>query len=145
MSSKPIESVAQLTPLFRKAYLLGGNAIFTIVSKVSSCRFTYKVRAKDVEKDRRLYFVNVLTGPENTNDYRFIGTIFPDGTFKHGSRSTISADAKSVKAFNWLWTHLDDEERIEVWHSGRCSRCRRLLTDPQSIERGIGPVCAGRD
>jgi hypothetical protein len=26
--------------------------------------------------------------------------------------------------------------------SGECSCCGRELTDPQSIERGIGPVCA---
>nr|MDO8112053.1 DUF6011 domain-containing protein [Candidatus Sigynarchaeota archaeon] len=26
----------------------------------------------------------------------------------------------------------------------RCSRCGRVLTDSRSIERGIGPVCAGK-
>lgn len=31
--------------------------------------------------------------------------------------------------------------RIE---SGRCAVCSRDLTDPESIERGIGPICAGR-
>jgi hypothetical protein len=28
--------------------------------------------------------------------------------------------------------------------SGRCSVCGRLLTNPKSVERGVGPVCAGR-
>jgi len=28
--------------------------------------------------------------------------------------------------------------------SGRCAVCGRDLTDPTSIEAGIGPVCAGR-
>jgi Family of unknown function (DUF6011) len=28
--------------------------------------------------------------------------------------------------------------------SGRCSVCSRDLTDPESIERGIGPICAGK-
>ncbi len=27
---------------------------------------------------------------------------------------------------------------------GRCGHCNRVLTDPDSIARGIGPVCAGR-
>ncbi len=38
-----------------------------------------------------------------------------------------------------------DPERAAVLHgraSGRCSVCSRDLTDPASIERGIGPVCA---
>ena len=28
--------------------------------------------------------------------------------------------------------------------SGRCCSCGRDLTDPESIERGIGPICAGK-
>lgn len=31
---------------------------------------------------------------------------------------------------------------IEIWHPCRCSRCNRPLTDPRSIEWGIGPGCA---
>lgn len=27
---------------------------------------------------------------------------------------------------------------------GRCHKCHRILTDPDSITRGIGPVCAGK-
>lgn len=26
----------------------------------------------------------------------------------------------------------------------RCARCNRLLTDPESIKRGLGPVCAAK-
>lgn len=32
----------------------------------------------------------------------------------------------------------------EFWHSGRCSKCGRELTDPVSIENGLGPVCGSR-
>jgi hypothetical protein len=28
--------------------------------------------------------------------------------------------------------------------TGRCSCCGRLLTDPESLKVGIGPICAGR-
>jgi hypothetical protein len=40
-----------------------------------------------------------------------------------------------------------DPERAAVLHgkaSGNCSICGRDLTDPESIERGIGPICAGK-
>jgi hypothetical protein len=29
----------------------------------------------------------------------------------------------------------------ELAKAGRCKRCGRLLTDPHSIERGVGPEC----
>jgi hypothetical protein len=32
----------------------------------------------------------------------------------------------------------------EFHHCGFCCRCGRTLTDPASIESGIGPICAGR-
>jgi len=135
---------AQLEPIFRKPYILGGNATITVVSKESGTRFTYRIRAKEVDNDRTLHFVSVLRGPENTSDYTFLGTVFPDGNYRHGSRSKVAADAPSAKAFAWLWTHLDSD-KIEIWHSGACSRCGRKLTTPESIERGLGPVCAGRN
>jgi len=40
-----------------------------------------------------------------------------------------------------------DPQAAAVLHgkaSGRCSVCSRDLTDPESIERGIGPICAGK-
>ena len=40
-----------------------------------------------------------------------------------------------------------DPEAAAVLHgkaSGNCSVCGRDLTDPESIERGIGPICAGK-
>jgi hypothetical protein len=40
-----------------------------------------------------------------------------------------------------------DPEAAAALHgklSGRCSVCSRDLTDPESIERGIGPTCAGK-
>jgi hypothetical protein len=90
-----------------------------------------------------LHFVSVLQGPDNQSDYAFIGTIFGGEQYRHGGKSKVSADAPSAKAFAWSWANLDSDE-IEVWHSGKCSRCSRELTDPESIARGLGPICATR-
>lgn len=38
--------------------------------------------------------------------------------------------------------HVQALGRIEVWHEGRCGRCARRLTVPESILIGIGPECA---
>jgi hypothetical protein len=135
---------AELAPLFRKSYMLGGNAKVTVVSRKSGQSYTYQIREKQVEEDKTLHFVGVLTGPENTRDYSFLGTIFDGEKFVHGRKSRIEVDAPSARAFAWLWRNLDDEERVTVLHSGACSRCGRELTTPESIERGLGPVCAGK-
>lgn len=30
---------------------------------------------------------------------------------------------------------------VEIWHEGKCGRCGRQLTVPESIESGFGPEC----
>lgn len=124
-------------------YMLAGNATFTIVSGKTGTRFTYKVRASD---DGKLFFVSLLTGANNEADYEYIGTIFSTGvrTFRHGKKSRVSADAPSVKAFGWFLGRLAHgvPETVEFFHSGRCGRCARKLTVPESIQSGLGPECA---
>ena len=59
----------------------------------------------------------------------------------------IGADAPSRKAFTWFWNRLRadaDLSQCEVWHEGRCGRCSRVLTVPESLQTGLGPVCASR-
>lgn len=50
--------------------------------------------------------------------------------------------------FAWLWGRIVHEkdlpEKAQVWHEGRCGACNRPLTVPESIENGLGPVCASR-
>lgn len=123
-------------------YVLAGKSTFTVVSGATGQRFTYKVSQP---KDKP-HFVSVLTGSDNTADYAFLGTIFECTTFRHSKKSRISDDAPSVKAFAWLWdralTFDAAFEQCELWHLGKCGRCGRDLTDPESIARGLGPTCA---
>jgi hypothetical protein len=136
---------AELSPLFRKPYLLSGKATVTVVNTSSGNRFTYHLTSKDVgteEAPRSLYFVSVLTGSDNTEDYSYLGTIFDGDRFVHGTKSRISPDAPSAVAFAWVWGHLDSD-RYEMFHIGKCGRCGRALTTPESIQRGLGPICAG--
>jgi hypothetical protein len=127
-------------------FLLGGMAIFTIINTVTGNRFTYRVVSKEVGGGRTLFFVSVLTGNDNTNDYTYLGTIFDNGVYRHGKKSRISSDAMSAKAFQWLMGRLDthtDLGPVEVYHEGRCGRCGRKLTTPESVKSGFGPVCLG--
>ena len=143
-------------------YVMGGRAVLTLVSSASGQRFTFSVEMKTVrqldnESDEKfearrreamsgVRFVKVLTGPDNTHDYSYIGHINDRREFRLDRRSAFDASAPSVRAWMWFWSvltnHREKLDQIEVWHNGRCSRCGRELTVPESVQSGLGPVCA---
>lgn len=124
-----------------KTFALAGKAIFTVVSKKTGSRFTFKVSRPD---ENSPHFVKVLTGPDNENSYTFLGTIFNGSTFRHGKKSRIPMNAPSALAFEYLWKHIDNPptDKIEIHHEGKCCRCGRTLTVPESLLTGVGPECA---
>jgi hypothetical protein len=64
-----------------RRFLLGGQAIFTIVSKKSGDRKTYRVRAgEDVDGSGipHGWYVDLLIGPNNTEDYRYLAYMWRD-------------------------------------------------------------------
>lgn len=127
-------------------YMLAGNAYITLRSAKTSTRYTYRItRAKNALDETGVHFVKVLTGPENENNYSYFGYIKNKEYYPGGSKAKIGNDAPSVVAFKWAFDKLmQDAElsHLEVWHDGRCGRCGRKLTVPESVERGIGPECA---
>lgn len=132
-----------LTPAVTVAFMLAGNAHVTFQSRRTETRFTYRVLAP---KDGGLVrFVSVLTGPDN---YEYLGCIYPNRNFGHGRKSRIAADAPSAVAFAWVWRKLTAGKmhpELAVYHEGRCGKCGRRLTTPESIATGLGPVCAGKN
>lgn len=132
------------------AYIFGGKATVTLESTVSGRHFTYRVRFSGADGARPVYFVSLLTGGDST--YSYLG-IVPWSTVDDGDprfittkKSCARDDAPSVKAFRWAIERLAGEEMpssLRVHHNGRCGRCGKELTTPESLERGLGPVCAG--
>ena len=127
-----------------RSFMLGGNATVTIVSLGTGTRFTYKVRASD---DGEVYFVALLSGPDNETDYSYLGRI-TRGVFWAGRKTPKPSDvhpgATSSQAFAWVWKLLAKDQlhaNLEIWHEGRCGRCNRKLTVPASIASGFGPEC----
>lgn len=129
-------------------FLLAGNAIFTLRSRKTGSRFTYRVSHK---KGGDVSFVSLLTGSDNSRDYSYMG-LLPDDkpTSLRGvgkGKSCASYDAPSAKAFQYLLDSIikgQIPESLEVWHEGRCGRCGRRLTVPESIDTGLGPECADK-
>lgn len=124
-------------------FITAGNALFTLENTATGNRFTFRVRQPGDDKP---HFVSVLTGADNESDYTFLGTIFEGLRYRHGRRSAIAPTAPSARAIDWLLRRLskkaDLPEIVRVCHCGKCARCGRTLTVPESVDTGFGPECA---
>jgi len=144
----------RLSPDHIKEFVLAGKALFTVLNTKTGGRFTFKV-SKAASKDASgvphrctLWFVKVLTGPDNTSCYTFLGTFqqFQDGpiVYRHSLKAPIGEQAPSALGAAWLARRLTDgafPPNMAVFHEGRCGRCGKLLTVPESVESGFGPEC----
>ncbi len=127
-------------------YILGGRAVITIKSLKTGNHHTFRVRKKTyVDKlgnNPKVYFYVWARGD---SWYTYIGAIHKN-KFMHTKKSS-TAPNMSIKftAFNTVWYLINKSvmhTMIEVWHHGTCGICGRYLTHPESIKRGIGPICA---
>tara|TARA_R110000765_G_scaffold170696_3_gene275707 strand:+ start:8218 stop:8799 length:582 start_codon:yes stop_codon:yes gene_type:complete len=94
-----------------------------------------------VAGDRSKYTNSVMItdgGPFGDNEY--YGRITPSGEF-HSGRNCDEAILK-------ILTELNEDPAAVISDSGhangQCACCGRELTNPESVELGIGPVCATR-
>lgn len=126
-------------------YLLGGKSFTTLVSLKSGNRYTFKVELADKRNptDTDTWFVSLLMGPDNWANYKYIGMI-KDNQFRWTGKSKVSKDAPSVVGFGFVFNSLQANTMcgFEVWHEGKCGRCGKKLTVPESIATGFGPDCA---
>jgi hypothetical protein len=127
-----------------KEFVLGGNALITLESGKTGCHFTYKITKS--KNDENLYFIKNLRGSDNQNDYVYVGCFFADTrqfvVEKSYRDKDVNSWPKSIRAIRYLFNNLDDVPYLlHVFHNGKCCRCGRTLTTPESIRRGIGPEC----
>lgn len=125
-------------------FLYAGDAIFTIQSGKSGTHFTYNVEKSkpSPQYPKPIWFVGVLTGPDNMHDYTYMGTLKENGDVYTKDRQP----PPSMVAFIWFLRQLHSGPTlpsiVKFNHMGRCGRCKRQLTTPESVESGIGPECA---
>lgn len=71
-------------------------------------------------------------------------TFYCDGTCNKKGKATWVYRPGVMKAFQ-TWLPVDAAQAAEFGKMfGACFVCGRTLTDPKSVEAGIGPVCAGK-
>lgn len=152
-------------------FILAGNATFTLRSVKTGTRFTYRVTRVCCDACKKSwayggigptsckdcpchtqpgkYFVGVLSGPDNTRDYRYLGMLSTDESGRAAIHSTRNSKVSgpSAVAIAWFLSKISADvlpDDVEVWHAGSCGMCGRKLTVPSSIAIGIGPDCFER-
>jgi len=144
-------------------FVKAGRAIFTLsvpqhFVERHTCqdRYTFSVVHKEVsDKWPEAWFVNLLAGPDNLRDYNPLGKLNPEtGAVQLVRSSSYNDHTMPVKLFRrvvaCLWnvgnSKPEDIENagFELRHAGRCGRCGRVLTVPESIDTGLGPTCAAK-
>ena len=152
----------EIRQMINKNFILGGKAIFTLdlneeyaFSNDLKDHYTFKVNKKlnpDNERYPVTYFVSLLTGPDNTSSYTYLGLLDPStGSIRTTAKSCASGDSLMVRllnrTLNLVWnesTEAITTAGFDLHHEGRCGRCGRVLTVPESILSGFGPECAGK-
>lgn len=128
-----------------KQFMYAGKSIFTIKNTETGNRFTFKIQAD--KKKLPIHYVSFLWGSDNESNYQFFGTIFDQKSYYFSkNHAKIKADATVALAFKWFFELLNSNSEfptnIQIWHEGKCCRCGRKLTVPESIADGIGSECA---
>jgi hypothetical protein len=121
------------------------NAIYTVVQEGGeyvTIRLTDDWRP-DAPKHSQV--AQYLAGPENTSDY--IGFAFVLGdSIKVWKKYQANENSKIQAALRFIIEGGEEAQKQGAFQyarmSGNCAICGRTLTTPESIERGIGPVCA---
>jgi hypothetical protein len=132
--------------------IFGGKSVFTLRSTTTGNEYTYMVEEADKRnpndpKEIPVYFVKLLTGPDNLRNYTYMGTIFDRKVFRLTKKSRVTMQTPSVIAFDWTFRcYISGKvpETAEFYPSKRCARCCHPLTVTDSVITGFGPECADR-
>ena len=138
-----------------KQFILAGDAIFTVELPPDAEQPHYTFKVQRIEANDRWpesYFAKLLTGPDNTRDYTYLGKLNPETGIVSTTAKSASYDGSFVlRLLNrmlariWANDHNAYEQHgYHTHHEGRCGRCGRVLTVPESVESGFGPECAKR-
>lgn len=102
------------------------------------------------DNDSHKWVLSYLRGPSNSSDFEGFAFVFGDKIRVWKSkRSQGQGDRSECERFALLLDFIFTgpaawRERYTVLKSRPCSRCGERLTVPESIRRGVGPICAKR-
>lgn len=127
-------------------FISAGKATFTVKSLKSGNHITFKVK-KSKKPTGPSHFVTVRDDADGIGSYSYLGVLWNGVDFNHGVRSQLAHDGVFANTARWFFNQLKLNQipaKCELWHEGRCGRCGRALTHPESIASGIGPECKSK-
>ena len=102
--------------------------------------FTFKVK-KSSFKDKHYTHVYVEQG---YLQFVYLGFYWEGKIYKKGG---IEVKTPAAVSFAWIFRMVEInklqklEENVEFYHTGKCCKCGKTLTDALSIQLGLGPQC----
>lgn len=152
-----------------RTFILAGQSIFTIEPSpeyilahsksrplpggkiIPKCKphYTYRIRKPDKADSTSNYFIDLLIGPQNEADYKYLAMLITaTGSIFAGRNYPTTKETYGfrilARVLAAIWEGKTDkiiEAGWNVHHVGKCGRCGRTLTTPESVESGIGPEC----
>lgn len=122
-------------------FFSAGRAVFT-VDNGKGTHYTFRIGRKN---DTQPLFVSLLTGPDNNNSFTYLGIFNPEtNEIRLTAKSRYTDETLPVKVVRWAVKAVVTNkipEGYAVQHAGKCCRCGRTLTTPESVNRGWGPEC----
>jgi hypothetical protein len=143
-----------------KDFILAGHATFTCTAPWGD-HYTYRVNKADKRRSGEpdKWFVSLGFNYDSSIYMGMIVDAERDMILTNGSK--VRETAPSYIVFQTAWwdarfgknsiesegceiPRIMTESGIRFQHEGKCCVCGRPLTNPVSIDMGIGPECAGR-
>lgn len=140
---------SNVNPLTLPTLFFAGRAVLTLQNQHTSNHITVKVKQARDKNDRKkllpIFFVNISLLGDKEQGMVFAGTIYKDTNTARLARN-VDANSQLAKVFGWLIhatrnPRLLREQGVSLLHEGKCCRCSLPLTNPISIERGLGDDC----
>lgn len=126
------------------------NGTYTVKNRVTGEHRTFRLSTvldpDSPIKGKRI--LALLDGPDNTFNYLGFAFVDEEGGVHVWRRYQGNGKPSAFDAYAALFHDLAANdgavygERYEILCARSCVRCNRLLTTPESIEAGIGPICA---
>lgn len=129
-------------------FMLAGKSEFILHSTKTNGDFKFKLDKKDSKYNAGefVYFVFLKMG--RTDQYAGVMRFNPNSSefeFKEKDGGPVKANSIEIRSLMFVINKLYREEAVqylEVYHVGKCGKCGKKLTTPESILTGLGPSCS---
>lgn len=134
-------------------FILAGRAVFSLENVEKGTHVTFKVVDRnasrrscdkdDESKKKSSGFYYVFAEMGGYEKFVCIGVYqIKESLF---TKTNEFKESKYTKSFVWLLNHYVEhnrpDDRVIVYHEGKCAFCGRAMHDPESIKTGFGPKC----